>query len=761
MTGLQVQCQHGSLTIDSTTSQSLNETSFTSATAANASNRTLMAQTTVHEVQIILQALEYTPDPDYHGHWGSRGSVLRCHTTFGNEVISAWLETRKRGSINSCLVSEEGTCNAQADTESFPSVAASFHERRLSVKAVNDAPTITLLSSGPLQIDSGSCALLNDMVLDDVDELAMQGSSELPMMTVRLKATLGSLQLHPQKALSYSVRIRDQPMNTHEPVLLFANASAVLDGSLSDLNGFLTTIRYCAFAGQNSSVIKPVVTPNDVLVIELSDNGFCDEVESTSLSTTAAISIQITPVVDLGQFSALADPVTLVNHSAPLNLQYMPGNVAQLDVDLQFEYDEGTLIGIDGQFAPLLANPVSTASDYIQTITCTDLTGYDDHGSEVLYLKTSFRKEIQLLEARLDADQTFDEAAVELSFTFAGITSSFAIDLLPSASSASNMHNAMNSLTNAGWISASGGVWTGVNQVSWTITFESLTGSSIPLMAVNILSFPGVWSGIGDPVLVTRLQAGSILPQIGEITISADNTLTTGEFALRIVNPPELHAVVSKIPFDVTAAGLQDLLTSQTRLDQVTVTEAVNAAGQLTWQITFMTDTFIAQHRKVFILPAWHNVQRPFGPQHCAECAAFSSGASDVDQVQYKTVDQGSIGLDGSFQLKFDGLVNLDISVHDSEVFIVSKLKELLTYRRATQLSVTVLNCKDSQLECSWKVSFPSRFASLESHFEIAQGAIIGSGLTIDITNGKKIICFSLLDGIIVSIDGFDVVYSC
>lgn len=755
VTGLQVKCQHGSLSINSATRQSLNETSFTPEEGAvSAPYRTIRAQTTVHEAQWILQALEYAPDPDYHGNWGSRGSVLRCHTTLGNEVISAWLEISKLTTIDTCSASEQATCSAQSDAESFPSTGACFHERRLSVKAMNDAPTITLLSTEPLRVDNGSCVLLSEMVLDDVDELAMQRSSELPpMMTVQLKTTIGSLQLNQRTALEYSVRIRDKPMNTHQPVLLFANAAAVLDGSLSDLNAYISTIQYCAFVGQNASVIKPPLARNDALVIELSDNGVCGEVDSTPLSTTATLPIEILPVIDLGQISPSEDPVTLVNHSAPLNLQYLSGTVDQLGVDLQFEHNDGTLIGIDGQFVPLVVGPASSTTGYVQTVTRSDFAGYDDHESEVLHLATAFQKEVQLLEARLDADQTFEEAAVELSFTFAGTTSSFAMDLLPSASSATSLQSAMKALTNAGWVTVSGGVWTAANQVSWTITFESLTGSSIPLLAVNVLSFPGVWSGVGAPVRVTRLQAGSINPQIGEITISADNTLTTGEFALRIVNPPELRAVVSKIPFDVTAADLQDLLTSETRLDQVSVSEAVNADGQLTWQITFLTDTFIAQHRKISILPAWYNAQRPFGPQHCAACAAFSSGSSDVDQVQYKSVDPGSIGLDGSFQLKFDGLVTVDISVHDSQSFIASKLMEALTYRIATQLSITVLNCQDSQLACSWKVSYPSAFASSESHFEINNGAIIGSGLTIDTTNGEYFIFFCFFDRIAASTD--------
>lgn len=273
--------------------------------------------------------------------------------------------SKQRSSTDTCSASEQGTCSAQSDVESFPSTGASFHERRLSVKAVNDAPTITLLSTGPLTVDNGSCAFLSEMVFDDIDEFAMQGSSEMPMMTVQLKTTNGSLQLNQRTALDYNVRIRDQPMNTHQPVLLFANTSAVLDGSLSDLNGYLTTIQYCAFAGQNRSAIKPILAQNDVLVVELSDNGFCGETDSTSLSTTATLSIEIISVVGLGQVSVSADPVTLVNHSVPLNLQYMPGNVAQLDVDLQFDHDDGTLIGIDGQFGPLLDHESASRSVYV------------------------------------------------------------------------------------------------------------------------------------------------------------------------------------------------------------------------------------------------------------------------------------------------------------------------------------------------------------------------------------------------------------
>ncbi|RLN92907.1 hypothetical protein BBJ28_00006860 [Nothophytophthora sp. Chile5] len=330
-----ISCDHGTLHIDPEVEESLVETTFSCVDSVGGplQQRAIGVYTTAQEAQQILASLIYQPDANYHA------------TPAGDEFFGA-------------LQLSQTSCSAVTphETSLYPSPAVSVHEKKISISSVNDAPSIDRTSGSTLAVHAaGSCVGLTGFQLSDVEAMAMENdpSALTPILTLQLGIENGSLRVNRRTALHHGVRmVGGAGSNTGDVALAWTlpdlvDSSLVLNGGISGLNSLLPAIEYCSSSNSN-------VASSDALRVTLSDNGFCGGAAKQSLSASLSVAVRILPIADLGSLAATGENVTLTSLSAEVNVQYLPGEVDEMDCTIELQHDDRMLLAVDDQLNLLL-----------------------------------------------------------------------------------------------------------------------------------------------------------------------------------------------------------------------------------------------------------------------------------------------------------------------------------------------------------------------------------------------------------------------
>lgn len=212
------------------------------------------------------------------------------------------------------------------------------------------------------------------------------------LVNVTLGVRSGSLQLRVASALRNRMRvftiggtIELQLLDPSSPPV--TSPSFTFRGTLSDLQLFLPTVRYCG--------TSPNPKLSDAMDINVTVSGLCSAVLGRSdgdlVMSYASVPIQVDRLVDFGGVSlvsllpkdaaattAAASGLVILNTNqlwVPLNAQYAPGNVDDITVELQLESEgdsdnDGVFVGVESN-SLMASNQQQDVSTYFQTITRT------------------------------------------------------------------------------------------------------------------------------------------------------------------------------------------------------------------------------------------------------------------------------------------------------------------------------------------------------------------------------------------------------
>ncbi|DAZ94780.1 TPA: hypothetical protein N0F65_012360, partial [Lagenidium giganteum] len=262
----EISCIHGTLQVDQDQWQLLNHTTLVcpvSATERPVARR-IAVLSTATEAALVLASLVYTPDLNYHGQWDG---VNTC----GPSADTA--ETVRVGLSTAIKLQDEGlTCETPLASVEDPTW--NVHERRISVMAVNDAPTIAV-SVQRLTVAKGACVGIPSLQLGDPD------NTHRARVTLSVGVETGKLRLDVLSAVAVSV----QPKG-----FTFDQLGAVwTDSSVLELIGFLDdlekTPNFLAYCSQTDQSV------GDTITVKVSDSGFCGSGPSQPLTATTSISV--------------------------------------------------------------------------------------------------------------------------------------------------------------------------------------------------------------------------------------------------------------------------------------------------------------------------------------------------------------------------------------------------------------------------------------------------------------------------------------
>lgn len=373
----------------------------------------ISAYTTLGEAQLILASLVYkVPLPaSCRLPRGVSEDLLTVQITgSSNPTTFAW-RSQQAGDV--CIY-EPATSAFFRQLFPAPDAAVSTTvslERRLilsrdSVRSTG-ADLIQISSQNDtLRYMQGTCDLLAAIAINVDASLRDKISTQVrhynadvneSLMDVTLTVHNGSLQLRVASALRKRIRVFSKVAELQ--LLLGPDSSPVtaasftLRGTLSDIQAFLPTVRYCGTAPDPK--LSEVYFASDAMDVSASVSGPCSVVlgaDGDLVKSYATVPIQVERLMDLGSVSlvallpkdadataAAASGLVILNTNqlwAPLGIQYAPGNVDDVTVELQLEADgdgedDGVFIGVESNSLVASDQQQNDVSTYFQTMTRT------------------------------------------------------------------------------------------------------------------------------------------------------------------------------------------------------------------------------------------------------------------------------------------------------------------------------------------------------------------------------------------------------
>lgn len=380
----------------------------------------ISAYTTLIEAQLILSSLVYEIPPQ-----------ASCQLPRGTTEDLLTVQIQQ---LSGSSISAPGWRSQQADDVCVyePAISAFFRqlfptqgnavsatislERRLilprdSVRSSGAELIQISTQNASLRFTQGTCNKLPAIAIDvDAsleDKLSTQerhfshyngDTAYESLANVTLGVRSGSLQLRVTSALRNRMRvftiggtIELQLLDSSSPP---ATASSfTFRGTLSDLQLFLPTVRYCGTSPNPK--LSGVYFPSDAMDVNVTVSGPCSAVLGRSdgdlVMSYASVPIQVDRLVDFGGVSlvsllpkdaaataAAASGLVILNTNqlwVPLNAQYAPGNVDDIMVELQLESEgdsdnDGVFVGVESN-SLMASDQQQDVSTYFQTITRT------------------------------------------------------------------------------------------------------------------------------------------------------------------------------------------------------------------------------------------------------------------------------------------------------------------------------------------------------------------------------------------------------
>ncbi|KDO24429.1 hypothetical protein SPRG_09819 [Saprolegnia parasitica CBS 223.65] len=666
-------------------------------------------ETTLVDANQILGSLVYTPDAHYNFDWSSPDLSSPCvhrdqspETLYFIAIEAALLAPSTTDALLATCAEPLSTSTVRRLAFLFPSNHVAVP---VSILAVNNPPSLELPTG--VDVAPASCTFAAIVATDmDVDEVA-NGAG---MLTLSMSAPALSAQ-YLAFASSSLVRHQLQVLSTAHLSRNSVNSTVsaiVVEGPLSGLNAWLQGLSVCALPEATSTS----------WTLSIADNGNCGS--SSSATATYAMAVSITPTILLAPALTVTTPTTTLvmtdpTVAVPLGLQGTAGHVARTSITLasQFGY-----IGV-----PTLPSDVEIGSD--RYITDVSLRSTGIIAQERITVSSTFTKEVQMLRTTADVGSTIVEAVVVVSLTYLGTTASAVVDLTDEFGSATAVATALQSgLTNAGDITVSRSPPDAQGGCTWSITFASLSGSTIPLLQATVQSFPAPWSGVGSPVTIARTVAGSLVPPVVAVAIP-DATVQSGTFVLSVAVDAACNGATSAsfttnpLPYNALATDVQVALT-QGFVDTVVVTKI----EPFTWRITFVANTYVDCLAGVVVVPQF---LAGTGANLCSMCQ------NGIPSMTVQTLAVGSKAVLPTDNWHWTALLDPPRSVSLPLLTSPYALKQALHTIGATA-DLSTSDCLTPTLQCTWTISYsgpplqvslgPTTGALQLQHRVLSQGAL-------------------------------------
>jgi hypothetical protein len=245
----------------------------------------------------------------------------------------------------------------------------------------------------------------------------------------------------------------------------------------------------------------------------------------------------------------------------------------------------------------------------------------------------------------------------------------------------------------------------------------------------EIVSFPGTWSGSDPAVIISRKREGNMRPQVERVVVSYDKPLTSGEFSLGIKLPGSSLVEIPRLGFNISAETLKHEIESKTKLDQVLVSTSINT-GQIMWDITFITDTYIDINSKIQITTTWKGDSKNAWSMQCELCSPFSSTFSGGEQVQTLPISRGSIGLHGYVTALLPSRPQTYVvNIRATQVEINNLMAE-------SDVTVSIVDCEDPNVKCTWNFAISFHHPKVV-WLNLNTEKLLGSGVQVEETEGR------------------------
>ncbi|OQR81135.1 hypothetical protein ACHHYP_16742 [Achlya hypogyna] len=559
----------------------------------------------------ILGALSYQPNANYNFDWTSPTSTAPCvHPGQSPEaiIVAAIASVDATPDIYAALTT---TCAGNRDFYQ----ATALVSIPVSIVAVNNPATLAVPET--LAVPAASCLPLSITATDiDADEDPsghgiLTVSAHLPPASAWTIAFTRASLVQLQVTVVASAVVAQSPANT-------IATSITIQSSVMGLNAWLASATLCASSDAT----------NTVLELTVDDHGNCG-------ATTGTVQAYSVPVTIVQMSTVEAFPFALTSATAMLTMDD-PTTALPLNFLATAATTDSIVATVSSQFG-FLGVPTGTGVSVGTDSFATRITITSDAfvTKQEVRVAAGFEKEVQLITTRADASASITEAVVLVSFTYLDTTSSTIVDLTAAEGSASAVAAALQSgLTNAGAIDVTRSPADAQGGFTWSVTFATLSGTTIPLLQVTVESFPAPWSGQGSAVSVARRTAGTMAPPVLSVIIP-DATVAAGTFQLEVTTDACAAATVfttAPLPYDALATDVQTAL-QQGFVDIVLVTAT---AVPRQWLITFATNTYTDCANGVRIVPRFSEGR---GNNLCFACAP------GIPSMIVTTVAAGSIGV--------------------------------------------------------------------------------------------------------------------
>ncbi|KAG9398102.1 hypothetical protein AC1031_015023 [Aphanomyces cochlioides] len=592
---------------------------------------TLAFEATLSTANDILGALDYLPPPQYNFDWTSSRPCIRPDQSLESIRVYAVAAPSASPSFLSQLSS---ACRLDDAFFKLDRSGGVLFNYPIAIAAVNDPPELFNMPSSPLHLSPGTCFPLPGAVADsDVNEIPNRGGA----LRVRLTASSGlTIRLFMMDVVNFGIGLPAKTAVVENYTHIEASSIVLQSGQQDQLNAFLPLVSIC-LATSNSTT-----SWNTSLRVVVDDGGGCGTLPSASPAAFATIAVMA--------------------NVPPPDLSLAPSTNQTLTVNRN---------NITNRFRYVQRLTLSTnALDVVQRIT----------------VSAPFTKEIQLVS--LTSALPMDQGTLELSFTFGGVTSSAVIDV---AMTAPEVAQALTSQwTNAGDISTtitSSLLDNGAgSSMTWAITFQTLAGTSIPLIQATAIALP-LAGGVVD---VSRRSPGSQIAP--EWTLHVTERVAGGTFIVDVVGTCNVFwpaFSTTPLPARATPLQIQVALQAHQSIDQVNVVQA----APLTFVITFWTNVYTACPTGLAI------VARFFGGHGQQSCSTCTTGIASVSATQSNV---GSQEMQASDMWRF---VSPAFDATPWMTVVTStpfKLQQVLP----PNVAVAKMDCANPALRCMWEFQY-------------------------------------------------------
>ncbi|EQC35656.1 hypothetical protein SDRG_06940 [Saprolegnia diclina VS20] len=665
-----VACTHGTL-------GSNDASAWVSARTVCASPTSFVIETTLSNANAIMKTLVYTPNAHYNFDWSSGLSSPCVHRDQSPETVYFFAVEAAAPTNDALLASCGDPLSPSTVRHLVHRYPSNYVAIPVSIVAVNNPPSLAL----PTGVDMApaSCTFLDIVATDlDVDEVAngagmLTFSMSVPASSAQYLAfASSSLVRHQLQALSMAT-LSYNSVNT-------TVSAIVVQGPVAGVNAWLRDLSLC---------VPPQVTSAS-WTLSIADSGNCGS--SSSATATYSIAVSITPTMMPTPALTVTTPTPTLVMTDPtvavhLGLQGTAGQATHSSITFasQFGY-----IGV-----PTLPPDVAIGDDRYITDVSLHSTGIV--AQERITVSSTFTKEVQLLRTTADTGSTIVEAVVVVSLTYLGTTTSAVVDLTDEFGSATAVAKALQSeLTNAGDIAVSRSPPDAQGGCTWSITFTSLSGSTIPLLQATVQSFPAPWSGVGSPVTIVRATAGSLIPPVVVVTIP-DATVQSGTFELSVGVDAACNGATSAsfatnpLPFNALATDVQAALTQG-----FIGTVVVSKVASFTWHITFVANTYVDCLAGVVVVPQF---RAGTGAHLCSTCQ------TGIPSMTVQTLAVGSKAVLPTDTWQWTALLNPPRSVSLPLLTSPYAVQQAL-YTIGATAEVSTSDCVAPTLQCTWTISY-------------------------------------------------------